>query len=88
MASTVDFTRPAGTIVQVGMSASPAKLAGVSVLVKELNWVGSFRFIGEFITARRWLEDGRVDPRPLIGAGSRPSKLKRADFAPRTKCLC
>ncbi len=35
------------------------------MLVKELNWVGSFRFIGEFITAVRWLEDGRVDPRPL-----------------------
>ncbi len=34
------------------------------MLVKELNRVGSFRFIGEF-TAARWLEDGRVDPRPL-----------------------
>lgn len=78
VASTVDFTRPAGTIVQVGMGSSPVSWPVSPMLVKELNWVGSFRFIDEFSTAVHWLEDGRVDPRPLISAEFSPNRIEEA----------
>ncbi len=78
VASTVDFTRPAGTIVQVGMGASPVSWPVSPMLVKEIRWVGSFRFIDEFATAVRWLEDGRVDPRPLISAEFPPQEIEDA----------
>ena len=78
VASTVDFTRPAGTIVQVGMGPSPVSWPVSPMLVKEISWVGSFRFIGEFTTAVRWLEDGRVDPRPLISGEFPPEKIEDA----------
>ncbi|WP_251268299.1 zinc-binding dehydrogenase, partial [Enterobacter hormaechei] len=68
IASTVDFTRPTGTIVQVGMGVSPITWPVSAMLVKEINLVGSFRFIDEFTIAVRWLEDGRINPRPLISA--------------------
>ena len=60
------------------MGASPVSWPVSPMLVKELNWVGSFRFIGEFITAVRWLEDGRVDPRPLISAEFPPQQIEDA----------
>lgn len=78
IASTVDFTRPAGTIVQVGMGASPVNWPLSPMLVKEINLVGSFRFTDEFTTAVRWLEDGRVNPRPLISAEFPPEKIEEA----------
>ncbi|WP_036103937.1 L-idonate 5-dehydrogenase [Mangrovibacter sp. MFB070] len=78
VASTVDFTRPSGAVVQVGMGASPVNWPVSSMLVKEISWAGSFRFISEFETAVRWLEDGRVDPRPLISAEFPPQQIEEA----------
>ncbi|HFS5790204.1 TPA: L-idonate 5-dehydrogenase [Citrobacter werkmanii] len=78
ISSTVDFTRPSGVIVQVGMGPSPVNWPVSAMLVKEIRWVGSFRFIDEFVTAVRWLEDGRVDPRPLISAEYAPEKIEEA----------
>ena len=68
IASTATFTRPGGTVVQVGMGSPNAELPLGQLLVKEITLVGSFRFINEFETSVRWLESGRVDPRPLISA--------------------
>ncbi|EPS5421193.1 L-idonate 5-dehydrogenase [Klebsiella michiganensis] len=78
IASTVDFTRPTGTIVQVGMGVSPITWPVSAMLVKEINLVGSFRFIDEFTTAVRWLEDGRINPRPLISAEFSPDSIEQA----------
>jgi L-idonate 5-dehydrogenase len=66
IASTVTVTRANGCVVQVGMGASPVQYPVAQMLAKELSWKGSFRFIDEFATAVKWLESGRIDPRPLI----------------------
>lgn len=68
IASTATFTRPGGTVVQVGMGNPNVELPLGQLLVKEITLVGSFRFINEFETSVRWLESGRVNPRPLISA--------------------
>ncbi|VFS52903.1 L-idonate 5-dehydrogenase [Budvicia aquatica] len=38
------------------------------MLVKEINFVGSFRFVHEFETAVKWLESGRINPLPLLSS--------------------
>ncbi|ALZ83162.1 L-idonate 5-dehydrogenase [Pseudomonas oryzihabitans] len=68
IASTVQFTAPKGHIVQLGMGAARVELPLGALLVKEIELVGSFRFIDEFTTAVRWLESGRLDPLPLLSA--------------------
>lgn len=76
--STVDFTRPAGVIVQVGMGAGSVDWPMSTMLVKEISLRGSFRFVDEFAVAVRWLEDGRIDPRPLISATFSPAQIEQA----------
>lgn len=66
IASTVLVTRANGSVVQVGMGASPVEYPVAQMLAKEINWKGSFRFINEFSTAVKWLEKGIINPRPLI----------------------
>ncbi|TKI08525.1 L-idonate 5-dehydrogenase [Martelella alba] len=78
IASTVDYTRPAGKVVQVGMGSATADFPIMPMLVKEITLTGSFRFIGEFATAVKWLEDGRIDPTPLISATFAPDNLEKA----------
>lgn len=68
VASTVEFTKPTGTVVQVGMGASPVNYPLSLMLVKEINFVGSFRFVHEFETAVKWLESGRINPLPLLSS--------------------
>lgn len=68
IASTVGFTRPKGRIVQLGMGAASLEFPLGALLVKEIELVGSFRFISEFETAVRWLESGRINPLPLLSA--------------------
>lgn len=63
--STVGFTRPTGQIVQVGMGSSQ-EFPLSAMLVKEITLKGSFRFIDEFVTSVKWLEDGRINPLPLV----------------------
>lgn len=76
--STVALTRPSGTIVQVGMGAASVEYPVMPMLVKEINWVGSFRFINEFATAVAWLEDGRINPLPLLSGEYAPESLEEA----------
>lgn len=66
--STVHVTRANGTVVQVGMGASPVQYPVAQMLAKEISWKGSFRFINEFGIAVKWLEKGIIDPRPLISS--------------------
>ncbi|WP_233965742.1 L-idonate 5-dehydrogenase [Pectobacterium polaris] len=68
IASSVFATRPNGLIVQIGMGPSPVQYPVAQMLVKELSWKGSFRFINEFATAVRWLEKGIINPQPIISA--------------------
>lgn len=83
--STVAFTRPSGTIVQVGMGAASVEYPVMPMLVKEITWVGSFRFINEFATAVSWLEDGRINPLPLLSAEYAPESIEEALIAAADK---
>ncbi|WP_315708342.1 L-idonate 5-dehydrogenase [Brenneria uluponensis] len=76
--STVSLTRPAGTVVQVGMGAGNVEYPVMSMLVKEIRWVGSFRFVGEFETAVQWLQDHRIDPLPLLSGEYKPEDIEMA----------
>ncbi|MEJ4046926.1 L-idonate 5-dehydrogenase [Erwinia sp. SLM-02] len=68
IAAMVAFTRPAGVIVQLGMGAAEVNFPIGPLLVKEVQLRGSFRFIGEFDTAVKWLETGKINPLPLLSA--------------------
>ncbi|MGP4132297.1 L-idonate 5-dehydrogenase [Pantoea tagorei] len=68
IASVVAYTRPAGIIVQLGMGTAEVNYPIGPLLVKEIQLRGSFRFIGEFTTAVRWLESGKINPLPLLSA--------------------
>lgn len=68
VASVVAYTRPGGIIVQLGMGAAEVNYPVGPLLVKEIQLRGSFRFTGEFTTAVRWLEMGKIDPLPLLSA--------------------
>lgn len=68
IAALVAYTRPGGTLIQLGMGAPEINYPVGSLLVKELALKGSFRFNGEFETAVRWLESARINPLPLLSA--------------------
>lgn len=83
--STVVLTRPSGTIVQVGMGATSVEYPVMPMLVKEIKWVGSFRFASEFAIAVAWLEDGRINPLPLLSAEYKPEMIEDALIAAADK---
>lgn len=68
VASVVSYTRPGGIIVQLGMGAAEVNYPVGPLLVKEIQLRGSFRFTSEFTTAVRWLENGKINPLPLLSA--------------------
>lgn len=68
VSSLVAFTRPGGVIVQLGMGAPEVNYPIGPLLVKEIQLRGSFRFTSEFTTAVRWLEQGKINPLPLLSA--------------------
>ncbi|EPT03731.1 hypothetical protein FOMPIDRAFT_1022297 [Fomitopsis schrenkii] len=56
-----------GTFVQVGMGAPEIVLPITTMLTKELNWKGSFRYgPGDYPLAIALVEQGKVDLKPLI----------------------
>lgn len=59
IASTVQFTAFNASVVQLGMSAARVELP-LGALLKEIELVGSFRFVDKFTTAVIWLESGRL----------------------------
>ncbi|MFJ2690070.1 L-idonate 5-dehydrogenase [Pseudomonas sp. NPDC087336] len=78
IASTATFTRPKGTVVQLGMGHATVEMPLGLLLVKEVKLVGSFRFVDEFATSVRWLESGRVNPLPLLSAEFRHDQVVEA----------
>ena len=62
----IEVTRPQGTIVQVGMGAEIPQFPLMTVIVKELKLVGTFRFIHEFSKAVEWLASGKLNPMALF----------------------
>jgi L-idonate 5-dehydrogenase len=52
------------------------------LIAKELNLLGSFRFVEEFSLAVTWLAEGTVDPLPLLSAEFDNRQLAQAlEFA-------
>jgi L-idonate 5-dehydrogenase len=63
--SAVAAVRPRGLIVQVGVTGDA--LVPLNALVgKELNWIGSQRFDGEFARAAEMIGRREIDVRPII----------------------
>ncbi|STO93451.1 L-idonate 5-dehydrogenase [Haemophilus pittmaniae] len=64
----LEVTKARGTIVQIGMGGNVPDFPVMTLIAKEINWKGSFRFIEEFNTSVEWLSSGKVDPLPLLSA--------------------
>lgn len=62
----IDATKATGTIVQIGMAKGDAPIPVTKFLAKELTYRGAFRFTNEFEVAVRWLEQGLINPLPLL----------------------
>lgn len=62
----LEVTRAKGTLVQVGMGGDVPGFPIMTLIAKEINLVGSFRFTTEFNTAVEWLANGTVNPLPLF----------------------
>lgn len=73
----VSALRPLGTLVQVGVAGlTPLPL---NVMVgKEIVFIGSHRFEGEFADAVRLISSGEIDPSPIITATYPISELQEA----------
>ena len=63
-----DELRPRATIVQLGLAGAEMSLPINTLVAKEFDWRGSFRFHQEFATAVALLNKGLVDVKPLISA--------------------
>ncbi len=90
--TTVDFTKPNGKCIQLGMGNSSIEYPISQFLVKEIEWTGSFRFKTEVAVAVNWLETKRVDPTPLISGvfsldDAESAIIAAADKAKSTKVI-
>ena len=62
-----DLVKPGGTIVQIGtLTTEDIALPANQVMVKEINFLGSFRYGNVFDEAIRLVASGRIDLRPFI----------------------
>lgn len=62
-----DLVRPGGTVVQIGtLGAQDIPLPANQVMVRELQFIGSFRYANVFDEAIRLASSGRVKLQPLI----------------------
>ena len=66
--SAFDVVRPRGIIVQLGLSGSELSLPFNTVVAKEFDLRGAFRFHEEFGVAVELINKGLVDLKPLISA--------------------
>lgn len=90
--STASYTRPKGVCIQLGMGNIEIQYPVSKLLVKEISWIGSFRFSNEFSTSVKWLETGRIDPKPLISSeysidDAESALLSAADKSKSTKVI-
>jgi L-idonate 5-dehydrogenase len=62
-----DLVRPGGTIVQIGtLGTEDIPIPANQVMVREIQFIGTFRYANEFDEAIRLAADGRVDLKPFI----------------------
>ena len=62
-----DLVRPGGTIVQIGtLGTEDIPLPANQVMVKEIQFLGSFRYGNVFDEAIRLVESGRINLQPFI----------------------
>ena len=62
-----DLVRPGGTIVQIGtLGTEDIPLPANQLMVREIQFVGSFRYGNVFDEAIRLVASGRLNLRPLI----------------------
>ena len=62
-----DLVKPGGTIVQIGtLITEDIPLPANQVMVKEINFIGSFRYGNIFDEAIRLVASGRINLRPFI----------------------
>lgn len=78
LANCIDVTRAKGIIVQVGMTNGCVDFSLMPLIAKELILKGSFRFTHEFNTAVHWLENGVINPLPLLSAEFPFNELEQA----------
>ena len=79
-----EVLRRGGTLVQIGVfSAAEIALPVNQLMVREINFVGSFRYGNVFEEGIRLLTSGRVDLRPLV---SRVFPLAEAPQALAAAC--
>jgi len=74
----LEVTRAKGTVIQVGMGGSFPDFPLMLLIAKELNLLGSFRFVEEFDLAVAWLAEGTVNPLPLLSAEFDNQQLAQA----------
>ncbi|WP_439294010.1 L-idonate 5-dehydrogenase [Lonepinella sp. BR2882] len=67
-----------GTVIQIGMGGAVPQFNAMTLIAKEINWKGSFRFVEEFNTAVEWLGSGKIDPTPLHSATFDFNQLEQA----------
>jgi L-idonate 5-dehydrogenase len=63
--SGLDIVRPRGTIVQLGLGGE-VSIPLNTIVAKEIELKGTFRFHQEFAVAARMIESRRIDVRPLL----------------------
>ncbi len=62
-----DLVRPGATIVQIGtLGTEDVPLPANQVMVRETQFIGSFRYANEFDEAIRLVTSGRVNMQPLV----------------------
>ncbi|HRY26133.1 MAG: L-idonate 5-dehydrogenase [Geminicoccaceae bacterium] len=61
----IETTRPMGRIVQVGVTGDVAVPLNL-IVSKEIELVGTHRFHPEFALAVRLIDEGRIDPTPIL----------------------
>ncbi|MEP7058930.1 MAG: L-idonate 5-dehydrogenase, partial [Caldimonas sp.] len=66
--SAFDVVRPRGVVVQLGLSGSEMTLPFNTVVAKEFDLRGAFRFHEEFAVAVQLINKGLVDLKPLVSA--------------------
>lgn len=74
----INALRPTGTLVQVGNSRGLTGVPLMAIVSKEISMKGSFRFRSEFSVAVKWLEQGRINPLPLLTAELDVSEAEKA----------
>jgi L-idonate 5-dehydrogenase len=68
LATAFELLRPGGIIVQLGLGGGEMTLPINTIVAKELQLRGTFRFDPEFELALRLMGDGLLDVKPLISA--------------------